>query len=139
MTTTKVLVTGVFDVLHIEHQNFLKAAKAQGDKLYVGLEPDARVKKLKGSGRPINNLKTRIKNIKNLKLADRVFALPSNLDTKQGREVFIKTLKPDILAVSASTPNLTEKRRIIKLIGGQVKVVHPHNPKVSSSKIIQSK
>src|SRR3990172_12032671 len=50
-----VLVTGVFDLLHDEHRNFLKVAKKAGDFLIVGLESDTRVRALKGVGRPVHD------------------------------------------------------------------------------------
>ena len=138
VTKTIVLVTGVFDIIHSEHKKLLQAAKQQADILLVGLEPDIRVRELKGTTRPINTINERLKNIKRLKLADYVFELPTNLNTKKGREAVIKNLKPNILAASVSTPNLSEKRRIMKLIGGRVKIVLPHNPKVSSSKLLSN-
>lgn len=132
-----VLVTGVFDILHQEHLKLLQQAKALGGILYVGLEPDHRVRQLKGQGRPINNALTRIKQLKQLKLADKVFILP-DLSTPASREQFLRRLKPDIIAVSASTPFLTEKKRLMKLINGQVKIVLPHNPSISTSKMLKS-
>ena len=61
----KILVTGVFDLLHQEHINFLTKAKAVGDILVVGLETDTRVKQLKGFNRPINSTKDRLQNLEN--------------------------------------------------------------------------
>jgi rfaE bifunctional protein nucleotidyltransferase chain/domain len=46
---------GCFDILHVGHIRFLKAAKAKGDVLVLGLNSDASVRKLKGEGRPLVN------------------------------------------------------------------------------------
>ena len=132
-----VLVTGCFDVLHQEHKNFLKKAKAAGDILIVGLESDARVKKLKGKDRPFYKLETRIKNLKKWGLADKVIALPEKFNKPHHHRTLIKKIKPDVLAVSSHTPNLPAKRKLMKSIGSIVKVVHPHNPKHSTSKLLK--
>jgi cytidyltransferase-like protein len=133
-----VLVTGVFDIIHSEHIKFLNKAKSKGSLLVVGLEPDLRVKNIKGKSRPINTIKQRLKAIAALSIADYIFPLPSNLNTKSGRESLIKKIRPGLLAVSASTPNLTEKRRVMKLVGGTVKIVLPHNPNISTTKLIST-
>ena len=49
------LVGGCFDVLHLGHIKFLQAAKKIGDILFVFVESDENVKKIKGEARPINN------------------------------------------------------------------------------------
>ncbi|MFC1627211.1 adenylyltransferase/cytidyltransferase family protein [Patescibacteria group bacterium] len=133
----KVLVTGVFDILHQEHINFLKAAKKEGDTLIIGLESDARTKQLKGQDRPVNPLATRIQNLKQLGIADKVFALPERFNTFQDHQALIKQINPDILAVSSHTPNLEVKRQIIKSLDGELKIVHQHNPDISTTKMIK--
>jgi cytidyltransferase-like protein len=135
----KILATGVFDVLHTEHKKFLKAAKKQGDVLWVGLETDARVKQLKGPNRPVNPLKVRIINLQSLKIADKVFALPKEFTTTAQHRALIKRIRPDILAVSAHSPNLAAKRKIMKDLGGELRAVLPKNPKISTTKLLQSK
>jgi len=50
-----VLTNGCFDILHIGHARYLKKAKECGDYLFIGLNSDSSVKKLKGETRPINN------------------------------------------------------------------------------------
>lgn len=134
---TKVLVTGVFDILHQEHKKLLKKAKKQGDYLVVALETDERVKKIKGSSRPVNSLKTRIQNLKDLNIANKVTPLPKKFNTNKERLSWLKKIKPDVLAVSESTPNIKVKRQLMNKIGGKVKVVLPHNPNISTTKIIK--
>lgn len=50
-----VFTNGCFDVLHIGHIRYLQESKKLGDILVIGLNSDSSVKRLKGSGRPINN------------------------------------------------------------------------------------
>ena len=44
---------GHFDLLHVGHLRYLKAARAEGDVLVVAINDDASVERLKGPGRPI--------------------------------------------------------------------------------------
>jgi len=50
---TLVFANGHFDLLHVGHLRYLKAAKAEGDVLIVGVNGDGSVERLKGAGRPI--------------------------------------------------------------------------------------
>ena len=131
-----VLVTGVFDVLHQEHINFLKKAKLIGDVLLVGLETDERVQKIKGDGRPVNRQSERVTNLEQIDLADLVFVLPKKFETDDEHEILIKQLKPMVLAVSSQTPFITKKQLIMAKVGGEVVVVHQHNPAISTTQII---
>lgn len=49
-----VVTNGCFDILHLGHVTYLETARNQGDALLVGLNSDASVGELKGSGRPVN-------------------------------------------------------------------------------------
>jgi rfaE bifunctional protein nucleotidyltransferase chain/domain len=48
-----VLTNGCFDLLHVGHLRSLRAARALGDLLVVGLNSDASVKAIKGADRPL--------------------------------------------------------------------------------------
>ncbi len=48
-----VFTNGCFDLLHVGHVRYLNAAKALGDRLVVGLNSDASVRRLKGPDRPV--------------------------------------------------------------------------------------
>jgi len=134
---TTVLVTGVFDILHQEHKNFLNQAKKQGDILLVGLESDKRVSQLKGKDRPINNLQIRFKNLAKWGIADYLFPLPKKFNTTKDHQKLLSQLRPNILAVSANTPNLSAKRQLIEKYGGKIKTVLKHNPNISTTKLIR--
>lgn len=134
-----VLVTGVFDVFHQEHLNFLQKAKAAGDVLLVGIETDERVKAIKGPDRPVNNEQTRLNHMQNIGIVDQAFLLPVDFDDAREHRALLRKIQPDVLAVSSHTPHLEAKREIVQGVGGQLKVVHQHNPKISTTKIIKSK
>ena len=46
------LANGCFDVLHVGHTRYLRAAKALGGKLVVAINSDESARALKGEGRP---------------------------------------------------------------------------------------
>jgi len=131
-----VLVTGVFDLIHIEHIRFLKKAKLAGDKLLVGLETDSRVKHIKGPYRPINNQTVRLEQINALKPVDLAFLLPQKFNTKAAWEKLITDLKPDIYAVSSHTSFLKSKQFLVEKHGVKLKIAHQHNPSLSTSMLI---
>lgn len=135
---TLVLVTGVFDVLHQEHCNFLQEAKKLGHYLVVGIESDARVKALKGPSRPIHAQQERLQTLWQLGFIDYCFILPEQFSQPADHERLIAKIQPDFLAVSSSTPHLFEKQQIVEKYGGQLQIVHQHNPAISSTQIIQS-
>ena len=55
-TTNIGLTSGCFDIVHSGHIKNLKACKKLCDKLFVCLSSDEQVKRLKGEGRPVNNI-----------------------------------------------------------------------------------
>jgi rfaE bifunctional protein nucleotidyltransferase chain/domain len=132
-----VLVTGCFDILHSAHELFLRRAKQEGDILIVGLEPDKRVHKLKGKGRPVNRFLKRARNLASLAQVDFVFPLPVNLDKPEIQYSLVAGIKPDILAVSSHTAHLDKKKAMLEKLGGRLKVVLVHNPSISTTKILK--
>ncbi len=134
-----VLVTGVFDLLHQEHINFLYKACEIGDLLLVGVETDERVRQMKGEGRPIQILSDRILGIEQLGITQAVFDLPAQFSLPADHELLISQLRPDILAVSSHTLHQDKKQLLMERYGGRLQVVHQHNPEVSTSEITKSR
>jgi D-beta-D-heptose 7-phosphate kinase/D-beta-D-heptose 1-phosphate adenosyltransferase len=58
---TVVMTNGCFDILHPGHIDYLEKARALGDMLFVAVNDDESVKRLKGEKRPINPLQSRMK------------------------------------------------------------------------------
>ena len=54
-----VFTNGCFDLLHFGHLHYLAAARDLGERLVVGLNSAASVRRLKGENRPINDEATR--------------------------------------------------------------------------------
>lgn len=132
-----VLVTGVFDLLHIEHIRFLKKAREAGDILVVGIESDERVKRIKGVNRPINDVSIRLEQLRELKCVDFAFVLPSKFDSQDDWDGFMSKVRPDVYAVSSHTEYLKNKTMLAEKYGGKLEVVHEFNPEYSTSKLYQ--
>ncbi len=87
---------GCFDILHRGHVAYLAQARSWCDRLVVALNTDASVRRLKGEGRPINDLDSRAVVIGGLGSVDRVtsFDDPTPL-------ALIERLRPDVLIKGA--------------------------------------
>lgn len=134
-----VLATGVFDLLHQEHLTFLTKAAQAGDKLLVAIESDVRVRKIKGKGRPVNSQLERKTTLEQLKMVDHVLILPEDFFKPADHEAFIAAVRPQVLAISSHSPHQEAKKSIVKKYGGQLKIVHQHNPNVSTTLLLQNK
>ncbi len=93
-----VWLNGTFDVLHAGHIKLFREARklsGPGGRVIVGTDSDERIRELKGSNRPINNLFDRIDFLRAIKYIDEVVAFSS----ADNLEVFIKRYSPDILLI----------------------------------------
>lgn len=127
-----VFVNGCFDILHIGHVSYLQAAKERGDKLFIAINSDCSIKRLKGSTRPINNLADRLLALKSLELQD--WVVPFFTDTP---EDFLRWLKPDLLLKGGDyTPEQIVGHEIVHSYGGKAEIVELY-PNISSTKILE--
>lgn len=92
MSPKVVFTNGCFDLLHIGHIKYLKEARALGDKLVLGLNSDASVKRLKGPSRPILSEKYRREFLLALEMVDEVILFEEDTPLN-----LICQLKPDVL------------------------------------------
>ena len=88
-----VFTNGCFDLLHIGHVRSLMQAENLGDRLVVGVNTDAGVRRLKGSDRPIVPARQRAEMLGALACVDWVVLFGE--DTPLG---LIQSLRPDVLA-----------------------------------------
>ena len=87
-----VFTNGVFDVLHKGHIDLLKFCKKIGKKVYLGINSDSSVKRLKGKKRPYNYLKIRIKHLKKTNLIDKIIVFKDLTPMR-----IINQIKPDVI------------------------------------------
>lgn len=114
-----VLAGGCFDILHSGHIKYLQNSKKQGDLLFVLLESDESIKRLKGKKRPINNQKDRSFILSSLKSVDFIVNLPL-LKKDDDYDRLINLLKPDIIATTRGDTKRKDKERQAKLINARV-------------------
>jgi len=129
-----VLVGGCFDLIHFGHLQFLKKAKENGDYLIVVLESDEFIRKNKREV-PIHNQEERAEILSSLNMIDIIVLLPYFSSNEEYFNM-VKTIRPKIVAVTEGDKQLKNKRKQIKEIGGQLKVVTPLLKKYSTRKII---
>ena len=87
---------GCFDLLHPGHLSLLSQARDSADRLVVGLNSDASVRRLKGEGRPVRGEVARAQVLASLKTVDAVVIFAE--DTPLG---LIEALEPDVLVKGA--------------------------------------
>ena len=88
---------GCFDVLHRGHIELFKYAKSLGDRLYVGIDTDEKVKRDKGKDRPVNKLNDRRFLLESIKYIDKVFIF----NDREDLESLIKMSEPDIMVIGS--------------------------------------
>ena len=87
-----VFTNGVFDLIHPGHLTYLAQAAGLGQRLIVGVNTDASVRRLKGEQRPIMPLAARMQLLASLFFVDGVIAFEEDTPIR-----LIETLRPDVL------------------------------------------
>ena len=116
----------VGDILHKGHIEYLRNAKALGDKLIVGVLTDEAVMEKKP--RPSMNFDERFDLIRSLKYVDMVVAQYDYSPLTN-----VKSIKPDIL-VETTDHKQQPANKFMRNIGGRI-VTMPYYPNQSSTKI----
>lgn len=112
-----VFTNGCFDILHRGHVEYLQEAAALGDRLVVGLNSDASVRRQnKGPERPLNNEESRAKVLAALRLVDAVIIFDQDTPLE-----LIQTLGPDVLVKGGDwSEDRIVGAELVKARGGSV-------------------
>lgn len=114
-----VMTNGCFDILHPGHVHYLNKARALGDRLFIALNDDASVRKLKGHGRPINHLTARAAMLSALECVDWVVSFPEDTPAN-----LISKVIPDILVKGGDyTPEQIAGAEVVQASGGEVVII----------------
>lgn len=114
-----VLANGCFDVLHVGHVRYLRAAKALGDRLIVAVNADRSVRELKGEGRPAMPENERAELLAALEGVDAVLVFP-----EPDVRAVIREVRPDIHAKGTDyTSDSVPERDEVAACGGRVAIV----------------
>lgn len=114
-----VWTNGCFDVLHAGHVESLRAARALGDVLVVGVNDDAHVRRTKGEGRPIHTLEQRVALLSALEVVDYVlpFSEPTPVEA-------LKRLQPDVHCKGSDYAGAPmPEAEIVRAYGGRVELL----------------
>ena len=114
-----VLANGCFDLLHVGHVRYLDAARALGDVLFVGLNSDAAVARLKGPGRPLMPAAERAEILAGLRAVDHVVVFDEDTADR-----LVSLVRPAVHAkgtdyTDASVPEAAS----VRAAGGRVAIV----------------
>ena len=129
-----VATNGCFDLLHVGHVRYLKAARALGDVLIVGLNGDDSVRDLKGPGRPVNSAKDRAELLAALEAVDVVTIF---LEARATR--FIQLVAPDVYVKGGDYKTETlnaEERQVLEKLGAKIDII-PFEKGYSTSSLLK--
>ena len=111
-----VFTNGVFDLLHRGHVEYLEEAAALGDRLVVGINSDASVRRLKGEDRPLTPEQERAELLEALACVDLVVTFDEDTPERLIGEVL-----PDVLVKGGDwTVDRIVGRELVEARGGQV-------------------
>ena len=116
---TIAFANGCFDLLHVGHVRYLRAAAAEADRLIVAINDDRSVAALKGAGRPIQSAADRAEILAAIRGVDYVviFSDPTV-------ERLLMHLKPDVHCKGTDyTVDTVPERAVVRAYGGRIAIV----------------
>jgi D-beta-D-heptose 7-phosphate kinase/D-beta-D-heptose 1-phosphate adenosyltransferase len=128
-----VMTSGSFDLLHVGHSMYLQEARSYGDFLIVGVDSDAKIKERKGPDRPLIPEDERLKMLAYQRAVGAMFLK----EPTHKRWAMIKSVRPDVLVVTAETYTPEEVAELKKRFRCDVQVL-PRMAMVSTSGRVRS-
>jgi rfaE bifunctional protein nucleotidyltransferase chain/domain len=127
-----VFTNGVFDLLHRGHVEYLEEARALGDRLVVGINSDASVRRLKGPSRPIVGQEDRVALVAALACVDLAIVFDDDTPLR-----LIEAVQPDVLVKGGdyAVPDIVG-REVVEARGGTVTTI-ALRPGLSTSEIVK--
>lgn len=127
-----VLTQGVWDLIHEGHANYLELAKKEGDILIVGVDSDALTRQRKGPSRPVVPEQERVRMVAHLRHVDII----TLRDVGEDIGDLIRTVQPDVLVVSESTKDFTDKmKQEYQGIAGKIVNLQPQSTSTTTGRI----
>ena len=116
---TVAFANGCFDLLHVGHVRYLRAAAAEADRLIVAVNDDRSVAGLKGEGRPILPAAERAELLAALRGVDYVVVFgDANV------ERLLTLVKPDVHCKGTDyTAETVPERAVVAAYGGRTAIV----------------
>lgn len=115
------MTMGVFDLLHINHVEYLEDAQRRGDFLIVGIDSDDLTRKYKP------DIKTRplVPQEERMRMVARHAELVTLHEVNEDPNYLLKLIRPDVLIVSKSTKKFATKHEELEQWAGEVVVLEP--------------
>lgn len=111
-----VFTNGCFDILHPGHVDYLQRARNLGERLVVGLNSDASVRRLKGPTRPVNDEASRALVLAALACVDHVVVFEEDTPYE-----LIRAVAPDVLVKGGDwSVDRIVGRDLVEARGGRV-------------------
>ncbi|EPG76079.1 bifunctional protein RfaE, domain II [Leptospira fainei serovar Hurstbridge str. BUT 6] len=127
-----VFTNGVFDLMHKGHLTYLAQASELGNFLWVGLNSDSSVKKIKGPERPINSEEDRA-----LLLACLSFVSAVTVFIEETPIELIARIRPDVHTKGGDYDReALPETPLVRSLGGEVQIL-PFVEGFSSTEIIR--
>ena len=113
------LANGCFDLLHVGHVRYLRAAKELGGRLVLAINADESVRTLKGEGRPLMPANERAEILAALSDVDAVVIF-----LEPDVRALVREIRPDVHAKGTdySADSVPERDTVIEC-GGRVEIV----------------
>jgi rfaE bifunctional protein nucleotidyltransferase chain/domain len=117
---TLALANGHFDLLHVGHLRYLRAAREQADALVVAINDDDSVARLKGAGRPLVPAAERAELLAALEPVDYVVVFAGDSPAP-----LLAALRPDVhcKGTDYGSPERVPEYGVVKAYGGRTVLV----------------
>ncbi len=117
---TIAFANGHFDLLHVGHLRYLRAARKEADVLVVGVNDDRSVAALKGEGRPVVPAAERAELVAGLEPVDLVTVFSGDSPAP-----LIERLKPDVhcKGTDYGSPERVPEHAVVRAYGGRTALV----------------
>jgi len=113
------LANGCFDLLHVGHVRYLRAARKLGGRLVVAINSDESVRALKGEGRPLMPAEERAEIVAALADVDAVIIF-----AERDVRALVREIRPDVHAKGTDyTAESVPERDTVIECGGRVEIV----------------
>lgn len=114
-----VFTNGCFDIVHAGHISSFRQAKSFGDVLFLGLNSDASIRRIKGEKRPIVSQKNRAALLSAISYIDYIVIFEENTP-----EALIREICPDVLVKGADWRGKeVAGGRFVEEHGGEVRFI----------------
>jgi rfaE bifunctional protein nucleotidyltransferase chain/domain len=114
------LANGHFDLLHVGHLRYLRAARQEADRLVVAINGDRSVARLKGPGRPLVPALERAELVAALEPVDWVVVFEEDSPAR-----LLELLRPEVhcKGTDYGTPEQVPEYEIVRRYGGRTVLV----------------